>query len=273
MGARFSLAVGAPSRARACVGAGAEVVCLHGEASSTPEMVSRELQILQKVSDTRSKFVVQFVESFVEGHFVYMVTVGGGSFGDQGVTAASPLPTCAAFAAASAAQSACDREPSASATTSSRLVERDSDSLAERSPSLVDTATDKAVQMVAAVEPKLVRNHPRHPQSAAGWRRALKIRMHDFLRHVALRVSATIHILRIPAILCMVCFVASPCRPGFARGSMRANSWRVRRPRCEMRAPECAHAVLACSPHMRMLCVYARLWSTSLSISPCLAMG
>jgi len=41
--------------------------------NSSANMVTRELQILQKVADTGSKYVIHFKESFAEGHFVYMV--------------------------------------------------------------------------------------------------------------------------------------------------------------------------------------------------------
>jgi len=45
-----------------------------GRASKSKEqMVARELKILQKVTDTGSDLVVKFIESFTEGHFVYVV--------------------------------------------------------------------------------------------------------------------------------------------------------------------------------------------------------
>mmetsp|Transcript_125391 Transcript_125391/g.360246 ORF Transcript_125391/g.360246 Transcript_125391/m.360246 type:complete len:414 (-) Transcript_125391:175-1416(-) len=46
----------------------------NGRSSKTKEqMVARELKILQKVSATGSEYVVKFLESFTEGHYVYMV--------------------------------------------------------------------------------------------------------------------------------------------------------------------------------------------------------
>jgi len=44
-----------------------------GEAKLTEQMVTRELQIMKKVAGTGSMFVVHLVESFREGHFVYIV--------------------------------------------------------------------------------------------------------------------------------------------------------------------------------------------------------